>query len=114
MGSGKKLRKSEVLHGHDDGKNAGIRRQECDMWVVKHGQEVSEKSEGVSEERVALVWLEKHEKTEQKTGVDIRADARASCCLLQNVLVNHQNIHGLQCDGQREHWLFGGRPKDTW
>ena len=62
IGSGKKLRKSEVLHGHDGGKNAGIRRQECDMCVVKHGQEVSEKSEGVSEERVALVWLEKHEK----------------------------------------------------
>lgn len=84
MGSGKKLRSREMLQG--GGKE-----------MTRMSGMGSDKYEAVR--RIVLVWLEQHEEVQQKIGVDVRADSSARCCLLQNVFVYHQDIHGLQRDG---------------
>lgn len=60
-----------------------------------------------------LVGLEHHQKVQQEIGVDVRANTRARRRLLENILVNHEDVHGLQCYGQIKHGFFGGRSKGT-
>ena len=104
MGSGKKLILCERLRDRED--CGGDRRNKTS---TKRGGRVSFNGGG----GVALVRLEHHEQVKQELGGNVRADTNTSSGFLEDVLVNHQNIHSLQRDWQREHGLFRRRPADT-
>ena len=67
MGSGKKLRLREIL------KSGGKETTRISL--------IGDDNCGAVE-RIVLVWLEKHEEIQQKTGVDVGADSSARCCFL--------------------------------